>query len=147
MDLARIGYSDRIMIIPIFAVKDIASSKAFYVDNLEFKLEFEMPGPDGPSFAMLSVKPGTMIGISRQDAPEPKGQGVVSMIYVDDTTDIDAYYERVKSRGTTITSEIKDEYWGDRCFLVQDPDGFCINLCKTIRQVTAEEAIAASQSG
>lgn len=131
------------MIIPIFAVNDVAVSSRFYTENLEFGEMFQMPGENGPMFAMVALTPGANIGLSRQDAPEPKGSGSVIMVYVADDTDIDAYYERVKARGTEITQEIRDEYWGDRAFAVKDPDGFFIQLCKCIRQVTSEEMIAA----
>ena len=131
------------MIIPIFAVNDVAASSRFYTENLEFSELFQMPGDSGPMFAMIALTPSANIGLSRQDAPEPKGSGSVIMVYVAEETDIDEYYARVKARGTEISQEIRDEYWGDRAFAVKDPDGFFVQLCKTIKQVSPEEVIAA----
>lgn len=135
------------MIIPILACADIETSSRFYTENLEFTEAFRMPGESGPMFAMVSLTPSAFIGLSYQpNEPAGKGRGVVAMVYVPDDCDIDAYYERVRSKGTTITREIVDEFWGDRVFMVSDPDGFSIQLCKTIRSVPPEEINAASGS-
>lgn len=133
------------MIIPILACADVETSSRFYTENLEFTEAFRMPGEGGVGFAMVTLTPTAFIGLSHQPSePDGKGKGVVAMVYVPENCDIDAYYERVRSKGTTITREIVDEFWGDRVFMVSDPDGFSIQLCKTIRSVSPEEMIAAS---
>ncbi len=133
------------MIIPILACADVESSSRFYVENLEFTEAFRMPGDSGPGFVMVTMTPTAFIGLSHQpNEGSGKGKGIVAMVYVPDDCDIDAYYERVRSRGTTITREIVDEFWGDRVFMVADPDGFAIQLCKTIKSVSADDMMAAS---
>ena len=133
------------MVLPILAVSDITASVDFYVNKLGWNKLFAMPGDDGKdSFVMVSLREGVMYGLSALDAPSPKGQGVVLMTYVADDADIDSYYGECKGRGATIAMEIKDEYWGDRCFGVTDPDGYYLSICKTVRQVSAEEILGAS---
>ncbi|MBX3118633.1 MAG: VOC family protein [Fimbriimonadaceae bacterium] len=132
------------MIIPILAVESVEASSAFYTHNLGFSELFNMPGEDGSAmFAMVSSGPGVNVGLSKQPGLANKGVGAVFMLYVSEETDIDAYYEEVKSRGTAIEKEIGDEFWGDRTFSVKDPDGYYVSLCKTVKQVSIE----AIQSG
>lgn len=133
------------MILPILAVKDITASIDFYCNKLAWTKIFDMPSQDGGvSFAMVSLRDGVMFGLSRMDAPEPKGQGVALMCYVADDADIDAYYSECKGRGASISMEIKDEYWGDRCFAVSDPDGYYVQVCKTVKQMTPDDITAAA---
>ncbi len=127
------------MILPILATSNLESSIDFYTTKLGFNELFRMNGPDGTVvFAMVGIG-NASIGLSAQDAPAPKGNGVVFMVYVADETDIDAYYAEVKGRGVPMKEDITDQYWGDRSFSVIDPDGYYIQLSKTTRQVTPEE--------
>ncbi len=134
------------MILPIFAVRDALASVAFYYDVLEFSEMFRMPGESTPvAFAMMTRGEASSVGLSQADAPEPKGQGCVIMIYVAEDCDLDAFYARVRARGATITQEIRDEYWGDRAFMVSDPDGYQLQFCKTVRQMEASEIVEAAK--
>ena len=131
------------MVLPILSVKDMTASLDFYIRQLGWSKLFGLPGSGGSDmFSMVSPHAGVSYGLSASDSPDPRGQGVVLMTYVADDVDIDGYYAECQSRGTVITTEIKDEYWGDRCFQVSDPDGYSIMFCKTIKNVTAEEVIA-----
>lgn len=133
------------MVLPILSVTNMAASVDFYVNKLGWNKDFGMPGENGTeSFVMVSLRQGVQYGLSSMESPSPKGQGVALMTYVADDVDIDEYYADCQSRGTAIASEIKDEYWGDRCFGVADPDGYYIMFCKTIKNMTAEEVIAAT---
>ena len=135
------------MVLPILAVKDISASIDFYCNKLAWHKVFEMPAEGGGvSFAMVSLRDGVMFGLSRMDAPEPKGQGVALMCYVSDDADIDAYYAQCEGRGINVTQEIKDEYWGDRCFAVGDPDGYYVQICKTVKHMAPEDITAAARS-
>jgi uncharacterized glyoxalase superfamily protein PhnB len=136
------------MVLPILAVKDMTASVDFYCNKLGWNNVFDMPTEGGGiSFAMVSLREGVMFGLSRMDAPEPKGQGVALMCYIADDSDIDAYYTECMGRGASIAMEIKDEYWGDRCFAVSDPDGYYVQVCKTVKQMAPEDIAAAASSG
>jgi len=53
------------------------------------------------------------------------GAGVYLTIEVED---VDALYADMKSKGVPITMEIKDEDWGDRHFILTDPNGIGVDL-------------------
>jgi PhnB protein len=132
------------MIMPILAVKDVAASIAFYQDKLGFSVSVSMPGEDGqPNFAVLNMGDGVTVGLQLDTELAQRGDGVVLMMYVPDSTDIDGYYGQVKGRGVPIVEEINTGYWGDRLFSVKDPDGYWVSLCKTVQQMSNEEIQAA----
>lgn len=125
------------MISPILTVKDVDAAVKFYTENLNFKHDFSMAGPDGSNvFAFVSLGDNA-IGISKEDLDVKCGVGVVFMVYVPD--DIDAYYQAVQDNGTAIAAPIKDEYWGDRIFSVVDMDGYYLTFAKTVKQADMQE--------
>lgn len=136
------------MIMPFLAVKDIDASVKFYTEQLGFEHRSSIPGPDGATMFGFVNKDGNDIGFACDPDLQARGNGVVFMIYMADDTDIDAYYEDVKKRGTQIESEIKTEYWGDRLFSVKDPDGYQLSLCKNVKVMTFEDiqAVTTAQS-
>lgn len=135
------------MIMPIIAVKNMAASVDYYTNKLGWNKSFSMPGEDGTEvFAIISMNEGVTFGLSAMGAPEPRGTGVVFMCYVAEDQDIDEYYEACKGHGASIRDDIKNEYWGDRCFSVSDPDGYVLNICKTVQQKSHEEILSSHAS-
>lgn len=45
-----------------------------------------------------------------------------------DVEDVDAEYRRIKGLGIPIETEIRDEPWGDRHFVVVDPNGIGVDV-------------------
>lgn len=135
------------MVLPILAVTNMTASLDFYVNQLNWTKTFSMPSEDGSEgFAMLQFNSGVSFGLSAMPSPDPKGQGVVLMAYVADDVDIDEYCAQCKSRGANVTKDIRNEYWGDRCFDCSDPDGYFLTICKTIQQKSPEEILASQSS-
>jgi len=134
------------MILPILDVADVDASVTFYTKKLGFAHGFSMPGDNGKSsFAMVNLGPAT-IGLTLNPATENCGSGVETMIYLPDDTDLDQFYAQVQARGVAITSEIADQYWGDRTFSLRDPDNYSLTFCKTVKESSPEEIIAAQQN-
>ncbi|WP_254533243.1 VOC family protein [Natrinema gelatinilyticum] len=60
--------------------------------------------------------------------PKPTGhraEGVVTAFHV---VDLDAIYERANEHDMTILTEPREAHWGERLFLVEDPDGYVIDV-------------------
>ena len=129
---------------PLLSVRDVAASIAFYTDLLGFTPEGTLlPGTDGkPVFA--GVKHGQSVvwldHIEYDELPPNTRLGVGELyIALDDHADIDGLYERVKAAGVPILSELQDQFWGDRRFVAQDPDGYRLSVSKNVRKVSDEE--------
>lgn len=135
------------MIMPILAVSDLPRSIKFYTETLGFQHTFSMPGPDGvDSFAIVVFSPTVSFGLGVEPQYAGQGAGVDLMVYVPESSDLDAYYASVKAKGANIMQEIKDEFWGDRLFVLTDPDGYKLSICKTVKQVDYADILKSVQS-
>jgi uncharacterized glyoxalase superfamily protein PhnB len=65
-------------------------------------------------------------------------------VHVQLKSGIDAHYERARAAGATVVREIADQFYGDRVYVVSDPEGHVWSFGETIREVTREEAEQAS---
>lgn len=107
----------------------VRESKEFYVRLFGCEVLYE--GEDG-WFALLQLG-GSEIGFMKPNLPsqpsiyrpEFMGQGVWVAV---DVADVDAEYVRIKSLGVPIESELRDELWGDRHFVIVDPNGIGIDV-------------------
>lgn len=107
----------------------VQESKDFFVSHFGCQVIFE--GDEG-WFVLLKLgdselgfmKPGleSQATIYRNAF---QGQGVWIAI---DVEDVDAEYQRIKTMGTPIEVEIRDEPWGDRHFVLVDPNGIGVDI-------------------
>ncbi|HSW79970.1 MAG TPA: VOC family protein [Candidatus Saccharimonadales bacterium] len=109
----------------VFYVKDTAKTADFY-DKLGF--HFEKREPDHLSVRLnwfwMDFHPQ-----DKEDKPEfqkeanleNKGAGLFIYVSVDD---VDEFYEGLKAKGLKPSSEPRDWPWGNREFVIRDPDGY-----------------------
>ena len=71
---------------------------------------------------------------------EVHAAGVGVILYFDlGEHDIDRYFQEVKKAGAKFVEEIKDQFWGDRNFTVEDPDGYILTFSKHVKDVDFSE--------
>ncbi|RUO24361.1 glyoxalase/bleomycin resistance/extradiol dioxygenase family protein [Aliidiomarina minuta] len=107
----------------------VQESKDFYVRLFGCEVLYE--GDDG-WFVLLQLgdselgfmKPGMSSQSNRFRAPY---QGAGMWISVD-VEDVDAEYARIKNLGVPVEVELRDEPWGDRHFVVVDPNGIGVDV-------------------
>ena len=141
-------------ILPLLVVDDIAQSMDYYEKTLGFKKTMSMPGEGGQIVhgevqikddITLMFSPGRMqappqdqvgrvLDEKLKKAGPAKGAGVVLYFDLGDQ-DIDAYYADVKRAGAKVVEEIKDQFWGDRNFTIEDKDGYLLTFSKHVRDV------------
>ena len=63
------------------------------------------------------------------------------MVYVDN---VDDHYENARAAGAEIVEEIADQFYGDRSYRTNDPEGHQWVFSQHIRDVTPEEMMAAA---
>ena len=102
----------------VLAVKDLASSVAFYRDRLGFALDFAVTGwaflSRDQFHVMLGECPDAM------SASETGDHSYFAYVHVDD---VDSLYRELSAKGVTRVQEISDKPWGMREFGVRTPDG------------------------
>lgn len=107
----------------------VRESKEFYVRLFGCEVLYE--GEDG-WFALLRLGDGELgfmkPNLASQSSifrPEFEGQGVWIAV---DVADVNAEYVRIKSLGVPVESELRDELWGDRHFVIVDPNGIGVDV-------------------
>ena len=105
----------------LFYVKDLEKTAHFY-DTLGFNVD--------KNDETIRVRLGdfTLAFIDENKTPiknesgiEPKGTGIYTYVEV---SDIDKFFEIIKSKGIAPRTEPKTWSWGKREFVVKDPDGY-----------------------
>jgi PhnB protein len=105
-----------------------------------------MEGPDG-SIVHAEVRRGPDVWFM-MGPPGPWGSpGAGGMtIYVVLKESVDAYHDQVTAAGIAIKDPLTDQFWGDRTFAVQHPDGYQITFSQHIRDVSEEEMSKAMEA-
>jgi methylmalonyl-CoA/ethylmalonyl-CoA epimerase len=117
-------------------VKDIEASVSFYKE-----LGFEVVSNDG-SVAEVRLKEMRIQFIAQETARdqdesfqkdafgEPKGTGIYLNVEVDN---IDDYYRQLESLGIQPATQPRDWPWGQREFVVRDPDRYKLVFYQRIK--------------
>ena len=123
-----------------------------YYENVEAALDWlarafglsermRLPGPDGAvSHAEMELAEGVvMLGRPGPDYRSPKrlGQTTHSLyVYVDD---VDKHFAQARQAGAKILEEPKDQFYGDRRYGVEDPEGHHWYFAQHVRDVAPED--------
>jgi PhnB protein len=120
-------------------VRDVAQAIDFYTKGFGFRLRASMPGPDGKIMhaEMFHNDSILMMGPENPQAPAPQGPSPVTLFaYVDD---VDALTAQAQAAGANVVSPPKDEFWGDRCAILVDPQGHTWMLGTHKRDLSMED--------
>ena len=114
---------------PSFTVDNIDKSVAFYRDVLGFTFKDKWE-EDGVLKGVELVAGSVTFWLDQDDWKKGRGRvkGEGFRISCVTMQDIDVLAARVRSTGTALAEEPKDQPWGGRYFAVRDPDGFLITI-------------------
>lgn len=107
----------------------VQESKQFYVRLFGCEVLYE---GDGGWFVLLKLG-GSELGFMKPELTSQAeifrrpftGQGMWVAVDVDD---VDREYARIRSLGVEIAMDLRDEPWGDRHFVVADPNGIGVDV-------------------
>jgi lactoylglutathione lyase len=125
-------------LVPELICSDIERSLRFYIDILGFHVRFARPEErfaylerEGAEI-MLEQPTGRRFLVGEFDQTHPYGRGMNLQIRVDDVA---ALYATVQASGCTVLLPLEDKWyrqdrvlWGNRQFVVQDPDGYLLRF-------------------
>ena len=80
-----------------------------------------------------------MMGNPGPDYRNPKRRGGATQlvsVYVDD---VDGHYEFAKAAGAKIVRELADQFYGDRIYVAEDPEGHQWSFAQHVRDVAPED--------
>jgi catechol 2,3-dioxygenase-like lactoylglutathione lyase family enzyme len=104
---------------PNFLVRDVTRTAEWYRDLLGFQIVATMGEPK-PYFGLV-VREGAEIALVQDDTPQVNG----CYVYV---TGVDELYEQLKAAGADFDGETTTQPWGNRDFVIRDPDGHHIAI-------------------
>lgn len=110
----------------------VAETAQFYIDNFRFRTAFESDWyVHLESIEDKSVNIAVLDG--KHESIPASGRGQVSGLLINfEVEDVDNEYDWATKAGLPILLEIKDEPWGQRHFITQDPNGVLIDIIKPI---------------
>ncbi|MEM6580032.1 MAG: VOC family protein [Pseudomonadota bacterium] len=108
---------------------DLPASKTFYVDLLGFDVKY-----DSDWYVQLCSRsdPDIEYGIIQRDhglVPEDYRSAPTGMYVTFVVDDVDAVFARAKEMRLEIVQAPKNEFYGQRRFLVKDPNGCLLDIC------------------
>jgi PhnB protein len=132
-------------VMPYLLYEDSDAALEFLVSAFGFTEKVRMAGDDGRvTHAEVQMSDGViMFGTPPGDYKNPAqlgGKTQIVYVYVDD---VDAHYARAKQAGAKIVREPEDQFYGDRNYAVEDPEGHEWNFGTHVRDVSPEEMQAA----
>jgi uncharacterized glyoxalase superfamily protein PhnB len=100
-----------------------------------------MPGPDGQILhaEMESADGVVLLGCPSPDYRNPAALGNATQslyVFVDD---VDAHFREAKAAGARILDEPADQFYGDRRYGAQDPEGHVWYFAQHVRDVAPED--------
>ena len=112
-------------ITPYLLYGDVAAALDWLTTAFGFKERLRMPASGGTvTHAEMELRDGVvMMGNPGPDYKGPKQIGHVTQmthVYVDD---VDTHYEHAKAAGAKIVAEPTDQFYGDRNYRAEDPEG------------------------
>ena len=128
-------------ITPYLLYEDVGTAVDWLIATFGFEESVRMPGPDGKTFhAELKMGPGVvMMGTPGPDYKNPKSLGAntaLTYVYVDD---VDKHYEQAKAAGAKIVNELADQFYGDRTYGAEDPEGHQWSFAQHVKDVAPED--------
>ncbi|HWR39209.1 MAG TPA: VOC family protein [Patescibacteria group bacterium] len=112
-----------------FSTEKLQESKEFYIKYFNFVLVYESDW-----YIELISAENQGMGVSftlpqREVGEFFNGKGIVLSFEVDD---VDAEFSRLQALGLDNLTEIQDKPWGERSFVVDDPNGVHLYIYKSI---------------
>ncbi|WP_370979707.1 VOC family protein [Agaribacterium sp. ZY112] len=125
---------------PDICSKNLLESKAFYISLLGFEVIFEIDWYiqlQSPRIEPIQI---AFVDINHSSVPKEHQkipQGVVVTVELDD---VDAVYQKALALKLPVIVELCDEEWGQRHFMVEDPNGLLVDVY-TMLEPTYEFAV------
>ncbi len=119
-------------IAPSFTATDLQRSIAFYRDVLGFVIGEEWR-QDG-ALAGCEIHAGSVTFMLGQDdfaKGRDRQKGLGTRVWCHTAQDLDRLAAEIKARGGSLDQEPQDMPWGDRAFMITDPDGFKLTFVQT----------------
>lgn len=128
-------------IVPSLAYRDVVKAVEWLERAFGFRerSEARLTWPGGcitwMELGNVLIHLSTAGGHDLQSPAGGKGLNVALKVYVDD---VDRHFQRAKTAGATIVSELEDGFWGGRIYRAKDLEGYLWEFSQRGRDLAAE---------
>jgi len=121
--------------------EDVGGAVGWLTETFGFQERMRIPGPDGAvSHAEIELADGlVLLGYPGPEYRNPRNLGGVTQslyVYVDD---VDEHYAYARAAGAKILQEPADQFYGDRRYGAEDPEGHHWYFATHVRDVAPED--------
>ena len=117
-------------VMPMIQVASVDATREFYVGKLGFQHQMAVVSKDGQLDFCNLIYGGASLMFTRTGEPVPPGPRPVEL-YIE-TADVDQLCEQVRKAGVDVSEPLTDQWWGDRTFVVTDPNGYRVWFYTTV---------------
>ncbi len=118
---------------PVLMTDRVAETARFYVEHFRFKRQFDSDWyVHLQSLENASVNLAILDGDHETIPVSARGGRATGLLLNFEVTDVDAEYERVMDRGLDVLLALRDEPFGQRHFIVRDPNGVMVDVIQPI---------------
>lgn len=132
--------SKPVSVMPMIAVDDVDAARDFYVEKLGFEHQMGVVGKDGKLDFVNVVMGAASLMFSR--APEGVNAGGKGPRTVDlyvNVDQVDKHHDRVKGAGVAVAEPLTDQWWGDRTYVINDPNGYRVWFYQRVGEAVPPE--------
>ena len=113
---------------PLTITDKLTETAEFYKKYFDFEEVFSSDW-----YIQLAHKKGAEIAIMSPNLPNQpkilhKPYGGSGIVYTFETEDATAAYKEIQAKNAPIVHELKDEEWGQRHFILEDPAGVYVDV-------------------
>jgi len=117
---------------PVIQTGDVAGTTSFYCDHFGFEVKF-----DSDWYTHLQSKHDPAVNLAvlqfdHETVPDGTKAPVAGLILNFETDEVDEEYAKAQAAGLPILKTLRDEDFGQRHFITQDPNGVVIDVIKPI---------------
>ena len=128
-------------ITPYLLYEDVAGALDWLARTFGFRERLRLADPDGKvNHAEMELADGViMLGHPGVDYRNPRRIGHVTQhlyVYVDD---VDKHFDHARSSGARILADPEDQFYGDRRYSAEDPEGHHWYFAQHVRDVAPED--------
>lgn len=116
----------------VLCTDDVAGTAAFWQRHFGFKQVF-----DSGWYVHLTSEASdkahlAIIDFRHETIPAPFRKKAAGLLVNFEVDDVDALYAKAQAEGLKIHLALRDEPWGQRHFIAEDPNGIAIDVIKPI---------------
>lgn len=115
---------------PVIGTKEVKKTTKFYMSHFDFTMTFESDW-----YISLSSKVGFQLAIidfSHESVPQDFRQPTKGLTLNFEIENVDEKYGQIKAEGLHMHLDIRSEAWGQRHFIISDPNSILIDVIQII---------------